>query len=75
MLIGWIAVAIGAGYFIFYQAMVEPNQPGHHFGEGDRIELAIGFLLTVIGLGAAAFGEIVGVLFAIEENTRKTANK
>ena len=68
-IVGWIVVIPGV-YFALYQGIIEPNQPGHHFATGDFIELGMGCLLTLFGLAAAALGEIIGVLFAIELNTR-----
>ena len=69
-IVGWI-IALGGGYFIVYEGIIEPNQPGHTFGNADKIEIVTGFALILFGLFCAAFSEIIGVMFAIEENTRK----
>lgn len=58
-------------YLAVYQGIIEPLMPGHRFASDDFMELGGGLLLTIIGLVAVAFGEIIGVLFAIEANTRK----
>ncbi len=71
-LIGWMAVLIGAAYG-GYQGIIEPNQPSHAFTPSDLMELGGGVAAIVVGLIIAATGESIGVLFAIEENTRKTA--
>lgn len=39
------------------------------------MQLGSGLIAVVIGLAAVAFGEIIGVLFAIEANTRAIATK
>ena len=68
---GWLLVAAGAAY-AFYNGVVEPSQPGHYFNwstNGFHIALGIGAMIT--GLFKIAIGELIGVLFAIEKNTRK----
>ena len=71
---GWLAVIIGL-YCLTYYGLIEPNRAGHSFGPGNRTEILQGVILSFSGLIVAVFGEIIGVLFAIEENTRKAANK
>jgi len=56
---------VGFGYGIF-----EPMQAGHHFGLDDIAAISLGFLLVLVGLITVAVSEVVGVLFAIENNTR-----
>lgn len=69
---GWLVIIAGVLYAV-YEGIVEPHQPGHSFGAGDVIEIAIGMILAVGGLIVVAFSEVIGVLFAIEENTRARA--
>lgn len=45
----FIIIAIGS-YIGIYDGLLEPMQPGHSFGEGDKIQLAIGFALLFLGL-------------------------
>ena len=66
---GWLVVVAGFLYAI-YEGMIEPNRPGHSFNNGDFLDLALGSFLFLLGLFSAALGEIIGVLFAIELNTR-----
>jgi len=40
-----------------------------------KINIVIGSITILFGLVSIAFGEIIGVLFAIEENTRKNSIK
>lgn len=68
-ILGWLLIIPGL-YFAVYQGIIEPNQVGHRFGNRDAIELGTGCLMVLFGLFAASFGEIIGVLFAIELNTR-----
>jgi hypothetical protein len=67
-----LVVLVGL-YFAVYEGMIEPILPGHHFGSGDAMELGGGLLGVIAGLGSVALGEIIGVLFAIEANTRASA--
>ncbi len=65
---GWLLVVVAIcllGY-----ALIEPTQTGHHWGSGNII-LITGSLISVIaGLLVKAFAEIIGVMLAIEFNTR-----
>ena len=59
MLSGWAIAVLGFIYFYFWL-------------EKDNL---IGAILSVVsGLFVVAFGESIGVLFVIEENTRAVAN-
>ena len=71
-IIGWLSVLAGL-YYCVYQGIIEPNQEGHTFGSQDQIELLSGLVGAFGGLITVAIGEAIGVLFAIEKNTRKTA--
>ncbi|MBW2569929.1 MAG: hypothetical protein JRE47_11340 [Deltaproteobacteria bacterium] len=66
---GWLLVIVGL-YFAVYEGIIEPNQPGHRFDSGDQMQLITGFIQVISGICVVAFGEIIGVLFAIELNTR-----
>ena len=60
-----------AGLYVgVWGGVIEPNLPGHGFGTEDYAELFGGMAALLFGLGAVALGEIVGVLLAIEDNTR-----
>lgn len=67
---GWILVAVAALYGVL-AGVLEPMQPGHRFDVSDVFDLAGGLAGAVVGLITVAFGEAIGVLFAIEENTRQ----
>jgi len=58
-------------YYFVYGGIIEPNLPGHGFGQEDLFQLLGGLLGCIIGLGVVAAGEIIGVLFSIEKNTRR----
>ena len=67
---GLVATIGGFGYALF-SGILEPMQPKHSFGTTDAIQLASGVFVGINGLITAALGESIGVLFAIEKNTRK----
>jgi hypothetical protein len=69
---GWL-VLIGGLFVAIYQGIIEPNLEGHSFGNRDLYELVAGISAFLIGIILIALGELVGVLFAIEGNTRKIA--
>lgn len=73
-LVGGLVLLIGI-YYAVYEGMIEPNKPGHSFSSEDAMQLGSGLIAVIIGLAAVAFGEIIGVLFAIESNTRAIAIK
>ncbi len=68
-LAGGLVILVGL-YYAAYEGVLEPNLPNHTFTQNDAMQLAGGLLLIVVGLATVALGEIIGVLFAIEENTR-----
>jgi uncharacterized membrane protein HdeD (DUF308 family) len=63
--IGWMTVLSGVVY-IGSQYVTKQNMLNQAAG----MELAVGIAAIIIGLMIAAIGESIGVLFAIEENTR-----
>jgi len=67
---GWLFVVFGLLYAVA-AGMIEPIKPGHRFDITDAIDIAAGLGIVISGLITAAFGEIIGVLFAIEDNTRQ----
>lgn len=70
-IVGGIAVVMGL-LFAIIAGIIEPLLPGHAFGQGDGREILLGIITVFSGLLWIAFGEIIGVLFAIEKNTRST---
>ena len=70
--IGVLAL-LAAAYLIVYEGLIEPNRPGHMFAPDDLVQIFIGSGFLVAGLLMVGFGELLGVLFAIEENTRYSA--
>ena len=68
--IGWIVVILGFGYLIWVGFAL--NKYGHRFNLLDFITIAQGIGIIISGLFIAAHGEMIGVFFAIEENTRNT---
>ena len=68
-IIGWLLM-IGGFCLMLYKGIIEPTQLGHEFGKDDQLLVAFGSLFVFIGLVVTALGEIIQVLFAIEENTR-----
>jgi formate-dependent nitrite reductase membrane component NrfD len=67
--VGWLVVVAGVLYAA-YEGVIEPNLPSHSFGGEDAFQLISGVVVGLIGLLTVAFSEVIGVLFAIEENTR-----
>lgn len=61
---------IASLYYFLYEGIVEPRLPNHCFADTDLFELLGGLLGCIVSLGLVATGEIIGVLFAIEKNTR-----
>ncbi|MBM3163520.1 MAG: hypothetical protein FJZ79_09480 [Chlorobi bacterium] len=57
-------------YYGIYEGIIEPNLPHHHFAQGDAMELGGGMLVFFFGIISLIVGESVGVLLAIEANTR-----
>jgi hypothetical protein len=68
-IVGW-TVVLGAAIYLIINVVIEPSQSGHRFGPGNVLNLLIGSAAALVGLITVAIGEAVGVLFAIEENTR-----
>ncbi len=69
--VGWIVAVVGVIY-AGYEGIFEPMLPRHSFSGQNLVELITGLVLGLFGLLTVAFSEVVGVLFAIEENTRTT---
>ncbi|MFA6244797.1 MAG: hypothetical protein WC655_27885 [Candidatus Hydrogenedentales bacterium] len=67
--LGLLTTLVGL-YYVLYEGIIEPNLPNHVFAPSDATEMAGGFVGLLAGLALIAFGEIIGVLFAIEANTR-----
>lgn len=69
-LTGWCCVA-GGGAHAIYSGLLETIPAGHSFGSGNILALVVGVFGAVGGLVVVALAESIGVLFAIEENTRR----
>jgi uncharacterized membrane protein len=67
---GWLLLLL-AFYFLIYEGLIEPNQPGHRFTNNDLMQAVGGGIALVFGIFSVATGELIKVFFAIEENTRK----
>lgn len=50
LLIFGVIVMLAGAYFGIFEGIIEPNQKGHSFGSGDKIELVLGFALIYLGL-------------------------
>ena len=61
---------LGGIYLVLFEGAVEPNLPGHAFGQGDVQQIIRGLIGIGSGLLTIASGESIGVLFAIERHTR-----
>ncbi len=72
-IIGWLIIIVGL-YLVFYEGIIEPNQEGHTFSGNDLYQIYSGLGSLLIGLMITAFGELIKVFFAIEENTRSMKN-
>lgn len=57
-------------YYVLYEGIIEPRLPNHCFADTDLFELLGGLIGCIVSLGLVATGEVIGVLFAIEKNTR-----
>ena len=67
---GWLLVALSL-YLLIYEVIVDSFLlPNHYFGDEDKLELVLGVATLVSGFVTVALGEVIGVLFAIELNTR-----
>ena len=69
--VGWLLIVVALLYFVLWAGVV---QPARH-ERIDVIQIFIGLGVTSIGLVAVVIGECVGVLFAIEANTRQAATR
>ena len=67
---GFLVCICGIAYAVI-AGLLEPLQPGHSYGVSDAIDIAVGIVSCLFGLITIALGESIGVLFAIEKNTRK----
>jgi hypothetical protein len=65
-----VLLAIGGIGLGVYFGMIEPNQPRHHFGSDNMVMVPMGVAALLAGIFAFVIGEVIGVLFAIEKNTR-----
>lgn len=63
-------LCLGATFYGVKEGVLEPMEPRHHFGGEDMLQLTSGLVGLLLGLFAIAGGEAIGVLLAIESNTR-----
>jgi len=68
-ILGWLLM-IGAACLFGY-TVIEANQPNHYWGSLNNTLTNGSIVSLIVGLVVEAFAEIIGVLFAIELNTRK----
>ena len=71
-IIGFLAM-LGAVFYGVYFAVIEPALPDHGFGPGNVMNLLFALGGLSAGLLVVVAGECIGVLFAIEANTRMIA--
>lgn len=68
---GWSFAIVGLLYG-GWNGVIEPNLPEHFFNASSNgVKLVGGIVGMFFGIITIAIGELIGVLFAIEENTRK----
>ena len=69
--VGWLLIIVALLYFVLWQGIIQPQR----HNSIDVLQILTGLGVTIIGLVAVVIGECVGVLFAIEANTRQAATK
>ena len=72
ILVGWLAAGVGLLWLLRTLLGLIGSENEYMIGL-TLLESLPPFLLFVSGLGVVAFGESIGVLFAIEANTRQAA--
>jgi hypothetical protein len=68
---GWILLAVAAIGLLM--SLVDATKTGHTFNVGDMAQVGMSSWGIVSALGVVAFSEVIGVVLAIEANTRQTA--
>ncbi|HAR65040.1 MAG TPA: hypothetical protein DCR55_02345 [Lentisphaeria bacterium] len=68
-ILGWLIICLGAYVAIAHGLLAQEPQVTL-VGESSVLSIGAGSFLILTGLLSAAFGEIIGVLFSIELNTR-----
>jgi len=71
--LGWLVTVAGASYAVI-TGIIEPLLPQHQYGAGDAFDFLVGAAVAVVGISIVAYGELIGVAFAIEANTRRAAD-
>lgn len=71
--LGWLVTIAGALYAVI-TGVIEPLLPQHRYGAGDAFDFLVGAGVAVVGISLVAYGELIGVAFAIEANTRRAAD-
>jgi hypothetical protein len=70
--LGWLLAVNGILYAVI-AGIIEPSLPNHMFAASDVFDLFTGAASAVVGIIVVGYGELIGVAFAIEANTRSTA--
>ena len=71
--LGWLVTVAGALYGVI-MGIIEPLLPQHRYGVSDVFDCLVGVAIAIVGIGIVAYGELIGVAFAIEANTRRAAD-
>ncbi len=70
-IVGWLVTVLGLIIMVLF--LMFGLMEGH-LRQQELLGVMVGGILFIVGLGQVALGEIVGVFFAIESNTRRTAD-
>ena len=69
-----VLLLLAGGFYAVYEGILEPNQPGRSFAGSDLLQIITGACSLSLGLVIIGFAEVIGVLFAIEDNTYRAAH-
>lgn len=67
---GWILIVFGV--IFMFKTILGTMGPHQYWGQEDTMKLMANIALITLGLITVAIGELIGVAFAIEKNTRDT---
>jgi len=71
--LGALLLLAGA-FYSAYEGIIEPNQPGRSFAVSDFLQIMAGAAVLSFGVLVIALAEVIGVLFAIEDNTYRAVH-